>query len=225
MTSGCCQAGPSASQTHTSASLLRKREPLRTRPDTASVTIQTRPLPLLWHRRSSPAKFPSLSRPRVAFFMTHRRPSHPLSPLAVISCLDALRRHLPAEPPVLAGTTVMLAPSTQRQGPAQCLCFLLPCWHYVQPHLALQLTSLVPRRHGVLAHAHLPHGHVQCHLLANSSRTAVYGQPSLGIALMRGRWRPHCGLHRTCVLRLCTAPSCPFSPLMHATIRDVPSVL
>jgi hypothetical protein len=36
------------------------RKPLRTRPATTPVTAQTRPLPLLRHRRSSPAKFPSM---------------------------------------------------------------------------------------------------------------------------------------------------------------------
>jgi hypothetical protein len=88
---------------HTSTSLLRGREPLGTRPDTTPVTAQTRPLPLLQHRRSSPVKFPLLSRPHIAFFTTHRRLSHPLLPSAVISRVDALRRHLPAEPSVLVG--------------------------------------------------------------------------------------------------------------------------
>jgi hypothetical protein len=125
------------------------------------ITVQTRPLTLLRHRRSSSAKFPSLSHPRVAFFTTHRRPSHPLSPRAVMSCVDALRRHLLAKPPVLAAAMSM--PSTQRQGPMQHLCFLLPCWHYVRPRLTLQLPSLAPHRHSVLAHARLSRGHVQRH--------------------------------------------------------------
>jgi hypothetical protein len=40
-------------------------KPLSTRPATTPVTAQTRPLPLLRHRRSSPAKFPSTGRPPV----------------------------------------------------------------------------------------------------------------------------------------------------------------
>jgi hypothetical protein len=200
---------------HTSASLLRGREPLHTRPDTVPVTVQSRPLPLLRHHRSSPAKFPSLSHPRIAFCLMHRRPSHPLSPRVVISCIDALRRHVPAKPPVLAGAAAdHHDASTQRQGPAQHLCFLLPCWHCVRFRLAIQLPSLGPRRHGVLVHARLPCGHVQRHPLASSSWIVAYGQSSLGVALTQGRcrWCPRCSLHRACVLHLCTALSCPFPP-------------
>jgi hypothetical protein len=95
---------PVSCRPHTSTSLLHWREPLGTRPNIAPVTAQTHRLPLLQHRRSSPAKFPSFSRPRVTFFTMHRRPSHPLLLRAVISCVDALRHHIPAEQPVLVGT-------------------------------------------------------------------------------------------------------------------------
>jgi hypothetical protein len=70
----------------------------------------------------------------------------------------------------------MPTPSIQRQGPVQRLCFLLPCWHCVRPHLALQLPSLVPHRHGVLAQARLLRGPIQCHLLASSPVPTAYGQ-------------------------------------------------
>jgi hypothetical protein len=128
------------------------------------------------HHRSTPTKIPSLSRPRVAFFMTHRRPSHPLLPRVVILCVDALRHHLPAMPPMLVDAAAMPVPSTQRQGPTQRLCFLLPHWHCVWPRLALQLPSLAPRRHGVLPHAHLPHGPIQCHPLSSSPVPTTYEQ-------------------------------------------------
>jgi hypothetical protein len=96
---------PAPHGAHTSASLLRRRELLCTRPDTAPITTQTHPLPLLQHRQSSPAKFPSLSHPRITFFTTHRRPSHPLLPRVVTSRADALRHHLPTKPHVLVGAT------------------------------------------------------------------------------------------------------------------------
>jgi hypothetical protein len=70
----------------------------------------------------------------------------------------------------------MPAPSTQRQGPAHHFCFLVPCWHCVRPHLALQLPSLVPRRHIVLAQARLSRGPIQRHYLASSPVLTAYGQ-------------------------------------------------
>jgi hypothetical protein len=97
-------SGPSASQTPHVGITPSRAETVRHptqyhvcyRPNPSHSSVMTP-----W---SSPAKFPSLSRPRVAFFTMHRCPSHPLLPYAVISCFDALRHHLPTEPPVLVGT-------------------------------------------------------------------------------------------------------------------------
>jgi hypothetical protein len=98
--SGRCQAGPSASRTphvNLTPSWARTvRHPTR-------YHARYRPNPSPSSAATSPVKFPSLSRPHIAFFTTHRRPSHPLLPSAVISRVDALRCHLPAEPPVLVG--------------------------------------------------------------------------------------------------------------------------
>jgi hypothetical protein len=179
VSSGRCQAGPVPRRPHTSVSLLRGQKPLGTRLNTTSVTAQTRPLPLLWHRGRRRPNFP-----RLAAHVSHSS-----------RCIDA--RHTPCCPmlsshalmhwditsplsrlcwsaPLLAIT--MPAPSTQRQGPAHRLCFLVPCWHCVRPHLALQLPSLVPRRHIVLAQARLPRGPVQRHYLASSPVLTAYGQ-------------------------------------------------
>jgi hypothetical protein len=141
--SGLCQAGPVPREPHTSASLIRGWEPLGTRPDTTPVTAQTHPLPHLRHRRSSPAKFPSLSHPRIAFFMTHRRLSHLLLPRAVISCVDSLRRHLPAQPLVLVGATAGHHDSDQTATRASGQgCLVLP-----RPILSLLANDCGPYRH------------------------------------------------------------------------------
>jgi hypothetical protein len=57
----------------------------------------------------------------------------------------------------------MSLPSTRRQ----CLCFLLPCWHRVRPHLAS--SSLAPHHVGTMRlHAHARHVATTSHPLSSS---------------------------------------------------------
>jgi hypothetical protein len=148
----------------TSASLLRRRKPLCTQPDTSLVTIpNTSPLSAP-HACYPLVKFWSHPVPRCSVQASVTCPSHPLAyrltcgPPASRIASEALHR-----PVVLPDcchrrcTTMMPVPSTQRQCLAQRLCFLLPCWHRVR--LRLASSCLAPRRVGTV-HWHTHEHHV-----------------------------------------------------------------
>jgi hypothetical protein len=112
-------------------------------------------------------KFWPCPAPRCSIHATVGCPSHPLAcwPLSsriVPSLTEASRR--PAAPTdhcqgCCAAT--MPAPSTQRQGLVQCLCFPLPCWHHVLVSSRSPPSCLGARRHHALAHPCVPRGHDQ----------------------------------------------------------------
>jgi hypothetical protein len=72
-------------------------KPLRTRPTTAPVTAQTRPLPLLRHHRSSLAKFLSTDRPPVTTprHKDDRVSTCHLEPLCRLRCAVASHHRVP----------------------------------------------------------------------------------------------------------------------------------
>jgi hypothetical protein len=106
----------------------------------------------------------SAMRPRVGCFTAGQLLPHLCAPLGhpIPSLTEASRR-----PATLIDrcqgccATTMPTPSTRRQGLAQRLCFLLPCWHHGRASSRSQPSYLGACRHRVLARPCAPHGHDQ----------------------------------------------------------------
>jgi hypothetical protein len=165
-----------------SVSLLRGHIPLR------------KPTHLHPLGRGNPSPFPcsSLHRlamkfwprptPRCSIHATVGCPSHPLAcwPLSsrIVPSLTEASRHPAAPTDHCQGccAATMLAPSTQRQGLAQCLCFPLPCWHHMLASSRSPPSCLGARRHHALAHPCAPRGHDQHPPYPAHHAMPTYGQ-------------------------------------------------
>jgi hypothetical protein len=120
--------------------------------------------PIAWSLPSWPA----------SCFLTCARRWVVLSPRSPRSCVAQLRRSTAVKP----RCRVMPTPSTWRQGLAQRLCFLLPCWHCGRTSSRSPPSCLGAHRHRALAHPCVPCGHDRTLPIQLTVPTLAYGQNS-----------------------------------------------